>query len=211
MLFDISRRMGLFTAVAFPVPQSLRPRLRHRSRSGATESLLSIRAHKSASTFCKTFIATVFVICLLGSPSRAQNRPKSSPGHKAAAPGSISFADVTRASGIDFHLTCGGKEKRYIMESMCGGVAVFDYDNDGWMDIFFVNGSTLEDARDGKCHPGKLYRNNHVGTFTDVSARAGITRCGWGFGVAAGDYDNDGWEDLYITYLDGAALYRNNG
>ncbi len=203
----------MFTAVAFPVPQSLRPQLRHRSRSGATESLLSIRAHKSASTFCKTFIATVFVICLLGSPSRAQNRPvpKSSPGHKAAAPGSISFADVTRASGIDFHLTCGGKEKRYIMESMCGGVAVFDYDNDGWMDIFFVNGSTLEDARDGKCHPGKLYRNNHDGTFTDVSARAGITRCGWGFGVAAGDYDNDGWEDLYITYLDGAALYRNNG
>ena len=120
------------------------------------------------------------------------------------------FADVTRASGIDFHLTCGGPEKRYIMESMCGGVAVFDYDNDGWMDIFLVNGSTLEDARSGKCHPGKLYRNNHDGTFTDVSAKAGITRCGWGFGVAVGDYDNDGWEDLYITYLDGAALYHNN-
>ena len=115
----------------------------------------------------------------------------------------MSFADVTRASGIDFHLTCGGPEKRYIMESMCGGVAVFDYDNDGWMDIFLVNGSTLEDMRSGKCHPGKLYRNNHDGTFTDVSAKAGITHCGWGFGVAVGDYDNDGWEDLYITYLDG--------
>ena len=86
----------------------------------------------------------------------------------------------------------------------------FDYDNDGWMDIFLVNGSTLEDSRSGKCHPGKLYHNNHDGTFTDVSAKAGITRCGWGFGVAVGDYDNDGWEDLYITYLDGAALYHNN-
>ena len=131
--------------------------------------------------------------------------------HRAAPETSVSFADVTRASGIDFHLTCGSGEKRYIMESMCGGVAVFDYDNDGWMDIFLVNGSTLEDVRAGKCHPGKLYRNNHDGTFTDVSAKAGITHCGWGFGVAVGDYDNDGWEDLYITYLDGAVLYHNNG
>ena len=130
---------------------------------------------------------------------------------KSTPAGAVSFADVTRASGIDFHLTCGGLEKRYIMESMCGGVAVFDYDNDGWMDIFLVNGSTLEDMRAGKCHPGKLYRNNHDGTFTDVSAKAGITHCGWGFGVAVGDYDNDGWEDLYITYLDGAVLYHNNG
>ena len=68
-------------------------------------------------------------------------------------PWPVSFFDVTRASGIDFHLTCGSPEKRYIMESMCGGVAVLDYDNDGWMDIFLVNGSTLEDMRAGKCHP----------------------------------------------------------
>ena len=137
-------------------------------------------------------------------------RPTPSAG-KTAPAGAVSFADVTRASGIDFHLTCGGPEKRYIMESMCGGVAVFDYDNDGWMDVFLVNGSTLEDLRAGKCHPGKLYRNNHDGTFSDVSAKAGLTHCGWGFGVAVGDYDNDGWEDLYITYLDGAVLYHNNG
>jgi hypothetical protein len=97
------------------------------------------------------------------------------------------------------------------MESMCGGIAVFDYDNDGWMDILFVNGSTLGDLRAGKCHYGKLYRNNHDGTFTDVSSKAGLTHCGWGFGVAVGDYDNDGWEDLYITYLDGGVLYHNNG
>ena len=85
------------------------------------------------------------------------------------------------------------------METMCGGIAVFDYDNDGWMDIFLVNGSTLEDLRSGKCHPSKLYRNNHDGTFTDVTSKAGLNHCGWGFGAAVGDYDNDGWEDLYVT------------
>jgi hypothetical protein len=137
-----------------------------------------------------------------GSASRAQ---------KPSSTSRISFADITRAAGIEFHLTCGGPEKRYIMESMCGGGAVFDYEGDGWMDIFLVNGSTLEDLKAGKCHPGKLYRNNHDGTFTDVTAKSGINHCGWGFGVAVGDYDNDGKEDLYITYLDGAVLYHNNG
>ena len=94
---------------------------------------------------------------------------------------------------------------------MCGGVALFDYDNDGWMDILLVNGSTVEDVRAGKCHYSQLYRNNHDGTFTDVTTKAGLKHCGWGFGVAVGDYDNDGSEDLYITYLDGGILYHNNG
>ena len=120
------------------------------------------------------------------------------------------FTDVTAKSGIDFHFTCGGAEKRYLMESMCGGIAVLDYNNDGWMDIFLVNGSTLEDFRAGRCHPSKLYRNNHDGTFTDVSAPAGLAACNWGFGVAVGDYDNDGWEDIYVTNLSGAVLYHNN-
>jgi enediyne biosynthesis protein E4 len=118
--------------------------------------------------------------------------------------------DIAKTAGIDFHLTCGDPEKRYIMESMCGGVAVLDYDNDSWMDIFLVDGSTLADVQGGKCHTGKLYHNNHDGTFTDVTAKSGISHCGWGFGVAEGDYDNDGWEDLYVTYLDGAVLYHNN-
>ena len=129
---------------------------------------------------------------------------------KLSSTGGVSFADVTRAAGLNFHLTCGGSEKRYIMESLCGGIAVFDYNNDGWMDILLVNGSTLEDVRAGKCDSSKLYRNNHDGTFTDVTAKSGLDHCGWGFGVAVGDYDNDGWEDLYITYLDGGVLYHNN-
>jgi len=120
------------------------------------------------------------------------------------------FVDVTRAAGIDFHLTCGSLEKLYIVETMCGGAAAFDYDNDGWMDILLVDGSTLEDYRAGKCHPPRLYHNNHDGTFTDVSAKSGLNFCGWGYGVAIGDFDNDGWEDVYITGFHGSVLYRNN-
>jgi enediyne biosynthesis protein E4 len=121
------------------------------------------------------------------------------------------FADVTRASGIDFHLTCGGSQKLYIMESMCGGVAFIDYDNDGWPDIFLVNGSTPEDLKTGKSPASKLYHNNHDGTFTDVTGNAGLAHRGWCFGAAVGDYDNDGWDDLYITCLTSSFLYKNNG
>ncbi len=162
--------------------------------------------------------------CLAGT-AFCQNSPSPSPVHsvpsdrksvspsskkQGGAPSLASFTDVAHAAGIDFHLTCGGAEKRYIMESMCGGIAVLDYDNDGWMDIFLVNGSTLEDLQTKKCHPSKLYHNNHDGTFTNVTVKSGLTHCGWGFGVAVGDYDNDGWEDLYINYLDGGVLYHNN-
>jgi hypothetical protein len=120
------------------------------------------------------------------------------------------FVDVTRAAGINFQLTCGSKEKLYIVETQCGGAAAFDYDNDGWMDILLVDGSTIEDYRAGKCHPPRLYHNNRDGTFTDVSAKAGLNFCGWGYGVAIGDFDNDGWEDVYITGFHGSALYHNN-
>jgi len=120
------------------------------------------------------------------------------------------FVDVTRAAGIDFRLTCGSQEKRYIVETQCGGAAAFDYDNDGWMDILLVDGSTIADYKAGKCHPPRLYHNNHDGTFSDVSAKAGLNFCGWGYGVAIGDFDNDGWADIYITGFHGSALYRNN-
>src|SRR5205807_2660550 len=127
------------------------------------------------------------------------------------APSGVQFVDVTRDAGIDFHLTCGGSEKRYILESMCGGVAFLDYDNDGWLDILLVNGSTLEDLRRGTSPTSKLYHNNRDGTFTDVTAKAGLNHRAWGMGVCVGDYDNDGWEDIYITYVGGGVLYHNNG
>ncbi len=129
---------------------------------------------------------------------------------KTLAPTPPLFVDVTHAAGIDFHLTCGGKEKLYILETQCGGAAALDYDNDGWMDILLVDGSTIEDFKSGKCHPPRLYHNNHDGTFTDVSAKSGLNFCGWGYGVAVGDFDNDGWDDVYITGFNHSALYRNN-
>ena len=162
----------------------------------------------------------MLALCVLGqhNESGASQETRSHAGSVASAASgrtsgttsALQFTDVATRSGLTFHLTCGSLDKQYIMDSMCGGVAVFDYDNDGWMDIFLVNGSTLEDLRAGKCHPSRLFRNNHDGSFTDVSAKAGLNHCGWGFGVAVGDFDNDGWEDLYITYLNGGVLYHNN-
>jgi hypothetical protein len=149
------------------------------------------------------------VLVLFWSALVFAQKPAARPEPRSDSP--LSFEDVTKQAGIDFHLTCGGAEKHYIMESLCGGVAFFDYDNDGWVDIFLVNGSTLADLRAGKSPQSKLYHNNHNGTFTDATAKSGLTATGWGFGVAVGDYDNDGHEDLYVTYLDHAALFRNNG
>src|SRR5207244_8431809 len=141
----------------------------------------------------------VYITATASQPQTRTKQPVTSAKPRAVS--AISFSDVTRSAGIDFHLTCGSLEKRYIMETMCGGVAVFDYDNDGWMDVFLVNGSTLDDLRAGKCHPSKLYHNNHDGTFADVTSKAGLNHCGWGFGAAIGEYDNEVWDLLYGTSL----------
>jgi hypothetical protein len=159
------------------------------------------------------------LVCLQLATSAAQTKPPkrnppvsaAKPSAKAPAAGEKAlFVDVTRAAGIDFHLNCGSKEKLYIVETQCGGAAAFDYDNDGWMDILLIDGSSIEDYRAGKCHPPKLYHNNRDGTFTEVSAKSGLNFCGWSYGVAIGDFDNDGWEDVYITGFHGSALYHNN-
>src|SRR5690349_13180022 len=130
---------------------------------------------------------------------------------RSRAVSSPQFVDATRAAGLSFHLTCGGAQKLYIMESMCGGVAVIDYDNDGWPDIFLVNGSTLEGLKRNDGPTSKLFRNNHDGTFSDVTEKAGLALRGWCFGAAVGDYNNDGFDDLYVTCLNGGFLYKNNG
>jgi hypothetical protein len=157
-------------------------------------------------------LLTATLLVLSVAPQFAQTKPAPRAAKPAPPPASpIRFADITRAAGLDFQLTCGTPDKRYIMDSLCGGVAFFDYDNDGWMDLLLVNGSTLADLKAGKCHSSKLYHNNHDGTFSDVTAKSGLAHCGWGFGVAVGDYDNDGWEDVYITDLRGGKLYHNNG
>jgi len=161
-----------------------------------------------------TVAAAILLIAVaIGSwimPGAAQTAAPKSTVAKTPATNPPLFVDVTRAAGIDFHLNCGSKEKLYIVETQCGGAAAFDYDNDGWMDILLIDGSSIEDYKAGKCHPPRLYHNNHDGTFTDVSAKSGLNFCGWGYGVAIGDYDNDGWEDVYITGFHGSALYHNN-
>src|SRR6266853_3643636 len=122
------------------------------------------------------------------------------------------FTDTAQKAGLTTPVIFGGENtKEYIIETTGTGLAIFDYDNDGWPDIFVVNGATLEQLPSGKSPTSHLYHNNHDGTFTDVSAKAGLTHTGWGQGVCVGDYDNDGWEDLYVTYYGKNVLYHNNG
>jgi len=122
------------------------------------------------------------------------------------------FVDVAEKAGLTAQNIFGGIDtKKYIIETTGTGVAIFDYDNDGWPDIFLVNGTRLEGFAKGRAPSNLLYRNNHDGTFADVTAKAGLNATGWGQGVCVGDYDNDGWEDLYITYYGKNRLYRNQG
>jgi len=118
--------------------------------------------------------------------------------------------DVTAKTGITFK-HAADPAKKYIVESMSGGVIVFDYDRDGWPDIYFTNAPTVEMAIKGQKTRGALYHNNHDGTFTDVTDKARLTSSCFAMGGAVGDYDNDGWPDLYVTCLGGNVLYHNNG
>jgi hypothetical protein len=122
------------------------------------------------------------------------------------------FTDIAKKAGLTDSVVFGGVDrKKYIIETTGTGVAIFDYDNDGWPDIFIVNGSSLDAPLHGKAPTNHLYHNNHDGTFKDVTEIAGLTHSGWGQGVCVGDYDNDGWEDLYVTYYGKNVLYHNNG
>ena len=118
--------------------------------------------------------------------------------------------DITAKTGITFKHT-SDPSKKYIVESMSGGVILLDYDRDGWPDIYFTNAPTVAMATNGQKSLGVLYHNNHDGTFTDVTAKSGLTSPCFAMGGAVGDYDNDGWPDLYLTCLGGNILYHNNG
>jgi hypothetical protein len=140
----------------------------------------------------------------------ALSRPITAGGFVDGAP--VVFMDVTHAAGLDvFHHRSGTPEKRTILETPGSGVALLDYDNDGWLDIYLLNGSTFP-ALKGKEAPPRamLLHNNHDGTFTDVTDKAGVANERWGFGVAVGDYDNDGWPDIYVSNFGKNRLYHNN-
>jgi len=131
------------------------------------------------------------------------------PGAKPAAQFSR-FVDVARAAGLTATMVYGEQDSfTYIVESMGTGCAFFDYDNDGWLDIFIPGGRRLENTPPNAGN--RLYKNNRDGTFTDVTARAGLAGSGWAQGVCVGDYNNDGLEDLFLTYYGQNILYRNNG
>ncbi len=122
------------------------------------------------------------------------------------------FVDVGRAAGLNTKTIYGGEHKnKYLLETTGCGVAFYDYDNDGWLDIFLVNGWRLEGFPSGEKPTSHLFKNNRDGTFTDVTAKAGLVHHGWGQGVCVGDYDNDGNDDLFVSYFGKNVLYHNNG
>ena len=130
---------------------------------------------------------------------------------KNQTPLGYSVEEIAEQAGIHFlHVSGGDQAKKYILETTGSGVAFFDYDHDGWLDIFLVNSSRL-DAAPGPQPGNKLFHNNRDGTFSDVTERAGLDHSGWGQGVCIGDFDNDGYDDLFVTYWGENLLYHNNG
>ncbi len=124
----------------------------------------------------------------------------------------FSFRDIAPSSGVSFVLRNSASPRKHQIETMISGVALFDYNNDGMLDIFFVNGAAIPSlAKEDPAFYNRLYRNNGDGTFTDVTAQAGLTGVGYSMGVAVGDYDNDGFEDLYVTGVNHNQLLHNNG
>ena len=128
------------------------------------------------------------------------------------APLGVNFVNVAKESGLKTATVFGGEHKnKYLLETTGCGVAFYDYDNDGWLDIFLVNGTRLEGFPPDQAPTNRLFKNNRDGTFADVTAKAGLIHSGWGQGVCIGDYDNDGYEDLFVAYFGRNVLYHNNG
>ncbi|HEY7096615.1 MAG TPA: CRTAC1 family protein [Terriglobales bacterium] len=145
----------------------------------------------------------VFLLCFLLQAVRAQETIKEDPAE-------IRFTDITNSSGIAFEHALS-PEKKYLIESMSGGVLLLDYDQDGWLDLYFTNAQSIAMAQQGKKVKSALYRNNHDLTFSDVTDKAGVGFPCSAMGGAVGDYNNDGWADIAITCQDGLVLFKNNG
>ena len=152
-------------------------------------------------------LPTLLSLLLTVSALAAQTPYPATTGHPAPA----WFVDVAAKAGLTVTNVNGGIDsKRYIIESTGSGVAILDYDNDGWQDIFLVNGTTMKPSA-GDQPTSHLFHNNHDGSFTDVTAKAGLTSNGWGQGACVGDYDNDGFDDLAVTGYGKTRLFHNQG
>ena len=187
-------------------------RLRHlRARTAASRSrrgFLRIMAGSTAGAGC-AHLAAVLTDHPLARPfEELFGRP-----FRALAAESIRFRDVAPAAGLGEAVNVSGSptEKSYLLEEMGCGAAFFDYDQDGWLDIFLVNGSSFEGTSGRREPRSYLFHNNRDGTFTDVTLDAGLGHAGWGQGCCVGDYDNDGFDDLFVTYWGRNVLYRNQG
>lgn len=158
------------------------------------------------------FIATTEAASAQGvAVPKRPNRPQ--PKMKLSVPlPRVQYQDVAGKAGLTaLNVSGPERDKQYIIETIGSGIALFDYDNDGWLDIFIVNGTTLTPPSPGQESTSHLYRNKHDGTFDDVTEKAGLRRTGWGQGTCVGDYDNDGDTDLFVTYWGQNSLWRNNG
>ena len=149
----------------------------------------------------------------VGSPGQGVVSRKAKAEQRMAPSGrpfNARFTDIAKEAGLVLPVVYGEADhKDYILETVGCGCAFFDYDNDGWMDIFLLSGSSMAGAPSGASN--RLYRNNRDGTFSDVTEKSGLRFTGWGSGVCVGDYNNDGWEDLFCTFYGQNKLYRNNG
>ena len=177
-------------------------------RTMPSKNRCCVDSHRAFRTFIQG-CALLFLISVCLSICQGQ-QPKTS--NSTPAKPIANFTDIAEKAGLTMQEIFGGiQTKKYIIETTGTGMAIFDYDSDGWPDIFLVNGTRLEGFPPGDAPSNHLYRNNHDGTFTDVTVKAGLTATGWGQGVCVGDYDNDGWEDLYVTYYGKNRLYHNQG
>ena len=149
----------------------------------------------------------------LTTPLWRWNRSISLQASAANAASSVQFIDVAREAGLTIPNVWGAADhKRYIIEAKGSGLAFFDYDHDGWLDIYLTNGTRLDEKwPQGKAPTSHLYKNNRDGTFTDVTEKSGLARTGWQTGVCVGDYDNDGWDDLFCCFWGHNILFHNNG
>src|SRR6185312_9193496 len=175
------------------------------------------RQPRFASCITKVSFSACFILggSFLQAQTRALPKLSSVQGNASGAHTSEServpqLVDIMASTGIHFeHLS--SPEQKYIVESMSGGVALLDYDGDGWLDIYFTNAPSVSMALAGKKARGALFHNNHDGTFTDVTEKAGVGYPCWAMGAAIGDYNNDGKPDLIVSCFGGVVLYRNNG